>query len=564
MGNFTKKYLTIDDLLSFCMQSKLDNFSAKDAGGPIIVQSFGKIKTEDTTTMGLTPCTLMACHTELNRNKSFIEESVMNNALASFSNRPILGYIHQLEDGTWNFWDHRMSIEEDGDETRIEYLESPIGVIPESCNAHLEYDEEHDKNYVVVNGFLYDDYGNRAIEIIQENGGNVDVSVELAINSMSYNAKENYLNIEDFTFMGVTCLGKTPDGTIVHPGMEGANLKLDNFSATQNSMFSNDCQNKMIEILEKLNDTLSNFNTNIQKGGNVKMNTFEILLEKYGKTVEDVTFDTEGLSDEELEAKFKEAFEDAEGDNGVSDNSADDGADDGSDDETDSNDDGSSDDTDNNDDTDGDVGEPEKFTKTFTVELSHEDVRYALYNLIRVYEEEDNEWYSIRSGYGNYFYMKGWCNNKLYKIGYTVDGENVALEGDRQEMFEIIVSESEKLAIEKLREDYSALEVQYNELKAFKETYDASVIKAQKTEILDKAEYECLADNADFAQLKSDMDKFSVEEVSTKADLIFAAHMKSKMEFSAKDDGKKTPKVIGFSADTKTEKKKKAYGKLFD
>ena len=555
MGNFTKKYLTIDDLLSFCMQSKLDNFSAKDAGGPIIVQSFGKIKTEDTTTMGLTPCTLMACHTELNRNKSFIEESVMNNALASFSNRPILGYIHQLEDGTWNFWDHRMSIEEDGDETRIEYLESPIGVIPESCNAHLEYDEEHDKNYVVVNGFLYDDYGNRAVEIIQENGGNVDVSVELAINSMSYNAKENYLNIEDFTFMGVTCLGKTPDGTVVHPGMEGANLKLDNFSATQNSMFSNDCQNKMIEILEKLNDTLSNFNTNIQKGGNVKMNTFEILLEKYGKTVEDVTFDTEGLSDEELEAKFKEAFEDAEGDNG---------ADDGSDDETGGDDDGSSDDADNNDDTDGDVGEPEKFTKTFTVELSHEDVRYALYNLIRVYEEEDNEWYSIRSVYDNYFYMQGWCNNKLYKIGYTVDGENVALEGDRQEMFEIIVSESEKLAIEKLREDYSALEVQYNELKSFKETYDASVLKTQKTEILDKAEYECLAENADFAQLRADIDNYSVEEVTTKADLIFAAHMKSKMEFSAKDEDKKKPKVLGFSVDTKSEKKKKAYGKLFD
>ena len=46
MSNFTRKYLTIDDLLSFCMQSKLDNFSAKDAGGPIIVQSFGKIKTD--------------------------------------------------------------------------------------------------------------------------------------------------------------------------------------------------------------------------------------------------------------------------------------------------------------------------------------------------------------------------------------------------------------------------------------------------------------------------------------------------------------------------------------
>lgn len=559
MGKFVRKYLTIDDLLSFCMQSKIDNFSANDAGGPIIVQSFGKIKTEDTTTMGLTPCTLMACHTELNRNKSFIEDSVMNNALASFSNRPILGYIHQLEDGSWNFWDHRMSIEEDGDETRIEYLESPIGVIPESCNAHLEYDEEHDKNYVVVNGYLYDDYGNRAVEIIQENGGNVDVSVELAINSMSYNAKENYLNIEDFTFMGVTCLGKTPDGSVVHPGMEGANLKLDNFSAKQNSMFSEDCQNKMIEVLEKLNDTLSNFNTNTQKGGNVEMNTFEILLEKYGKTVEDVTFDIEGLSDEELEAKFKEAFEDSDGDNGTDDGAGNDASDEGSDGEGNGQFDDGDDDT--ADDGNGTDGEPKKFTKTFTVELSHDDIRNALYTLIRQYENDD-EYFYIREVFDSYFVMQDWWNNKIYKQSYAIDGENVSLEGDRIEVYEILVTKEEKDALDALKENYSALEAQYNELKEFKSNYDESVIKAQKTDILDKAEYECLAENQEFSQLRADMDKYSVEEISTKADLIFAAHMKSTMEFSVHDDGKKKPKVLGFNVETKSTKKK-AYGKLF-
>ena len=112
-------------------------------------------------------------------------------------------------------------------------------------------------------------------------------------------------------------------------------------------------------------------------------------------------------------------------------------------------------------------------------------------------------------------------------------------------------------------EEYEILKADYDELKAFKETYDASVVEAQKTEILDKVEYECLAENAEFIQLRADMDKFSVEEVSTKADLIFAAHMKSKMEFSAKDEVKKKPAVLGFSVDTKTDKKKKAYGNLF-
>ena len=36
---------------------------------------------------------------------------------------------------------------------------------------------------------------------------------------------------------------------------------------------------------------------------------FEKLLEKYGKTIEDITFEYEGLSDEELEAKFSAEFE---------------------------------------------------------------------------------------------------------------------------------------------------------------------------------------------------------------------------------------------------------------
>jgi hypothetical protein len=107
------------------------------------------------------------------------------------------------------------------------------------------------------------------------------------------------------------------------------------------------------------------------------------------------------------------------------------------------------------------------------------------------------------------------------------------------------------------------LKADYAVLKEFKSNYDESVMKAQKTEILDKAEYECLAENEAFAQLRTEMDNYSVEEISTKADLIFAAHMKSTMEFSATGESKKAPKVISFGAETKKEKKKRAYGNLF-
>ena len=554
-----KKYLTIEDLLTFCKQSNMNTFSAKDAGGPIIIQSFGEMNTSDTSTMGLTPCTLQACHTELNRNHSFIEDSVMQNALASFSNRPILGYVHQLDDESWDFWDHRMEIEEDGDKARVEYLERPIGVIPESCNAHLEYDEDYKKNYVVVNGYIYDDYGNRALDIIKENDGKVSVSVELAINSMSYNAKENYLNIEDFTFLGVTCLGKSPDGTVIEPGMEGSNLKLDNFSAKQNSMFTTNenYQEKLIKTLEKLNGVLESFNNNSEEKGCDTMNKFEELLAKYHKEASDITFETEGLSDDELEAKFAEMFEDEEP----------------------KNDDGEGVD---NGEGEGD-NDPEPITTeeeacgkkkkkcsidengnmSVFFEISHEDIRGALFNLIGIYEEEDNDWFWITNVYDDYFIFENWDGNKLYKQAYSVDGDNVALSGDRQEVFKMILTESEKLAIEKMRDDYSALEAKYNELKTFKDNYEAAQLQAQKDAIFARSEYSVLVEDEAFKALVADAEKFSVEEVEAKADLIFAAHMKSVMKFDSNNKDAKKPNVIGINFNKK-EDKKSPYGRLFD
>lgn len=553
-----KKYLTIEDLLTFCKQSNMNTFSAKDAGGPIIIQSFGEINTSDTSTMGLTPCVLQACHTELNKNHSFIEDSVMQNALASFSNRPILGYVHQLDDESWDFWDHRMKIEEDGDEARVEYLERPIGVIPESCNAHLEYDEDRKKNYVVVNGYIYDDYGNRALDIIKENDGKVSVSVELAINSMSYNVKENYLNIEDFTFMGVTCLGKMPDGTVVQPGMEGSNLKLDNFSAKQNSMFAinEKFQEKLIKTLEKLNGVLEGFNNNSKEKGCDKMGKFEELLQQYNVTAEDITFEIEGLSDEDLEAKFKEAFED----------------------NTSTGDDSSvNEETENvsaSESNDGEVSSSE-FThkKTYSVgedgnmtvsfEISHEDIRGALYTLLEVYEQEDNEWYWVTNVFDNYFIFENWDGNKLYKQSYVVDGDNVSLSGDRQEVFKMILTESEKLAIEKMREGYAALEAKYNELQTFKDNYDAAQVKAQKDAIFAREEYSVLAEDDAFKALVSDATRFSVEEVESKVKSIFADFVIKTGEFSTKKDDKKMG-AMHFSTKSVDEANKKPYGSLFN
>ena len=577
-----KKYLTIEDLLAFCKQSNMNTFSAKDAGGPIIIQSFGEISAGDTTTMGLTPCTLQACHTELNKNQSYIEDSVMKKALSSFSNRPILGYVYQLDDGSWDFWDHRMKIEEDGDETRVEYLERPIGVIPESCNAHLEYDEEQQKNYVVVNGYIYDDYGNRALDIIKANNGKVWVSVELGINAMSYNAKENYLNIEDFTFLGVTCLGKNPDGTVVQPGMEGSNLKLDNFSAKQNSMFSEnaDYQEKLIKTLEKLNGVLERFNINSDKKGGNEMDKLNELLTKYGKTGSDITFETEGLSDEELEAKFKEVFGDNTSESDaepiVTEEEACGKKKKKCSDEDDEpvateeeacgkkkkkcSDEGSEEYDEPIAIEDEACGKKKKKCSNedeafvLKYELSHDDIRAALYQLLDEYSDNGycNCW--IAEVYDNKFVYQDYSDGKYYRRGYTKDGDNVSLMDNRIEVFNEWLSKEEKDALDTLKADYA-------ELKSFKENYEAAQVKAQKDEVFAKKSYEKLAGVEAFEELKKNAENFSLDEVINKAKIIYADFME-KAEVP-EEESKKSPRVIGVSFNQK-EKTKKAYGNLFN
>lgn len=538
-----KKYYTLDDLYNFCKENNFSKFSAKENGGPIVVQSLGEFEASQISSQGLVPVTLQACHTELNRNNSFISEETMTNALSSFANKPILGYIHQLDDGTYDFYTHNISYVEDEnteDGVRVEYDERPIGVIPESCNAKLEYDKEKDKTYVVVTGYIYEDYGNRAVEILQNNGGKTKVSVEIAVNEMSYNAKEGYLNIDDMYFMGVTCLGKTPDGETVQEGMEGSNLKLDNFSIKENSMFSFDYSEKIVDLLSNINDKLDGIsNTQFnEKGVESNMNHFEELLELYGVTTEDVDFNYENMTDEELDAKFEEMFKckkkecsEEEDDQEAQDEANEEGQ----------------------DDADGEDEENDKYELKY--ELSHDDIRSGLYELLAA-QSDNGYWYSwIIEVYDNKFIYEDCLENKCYRQSYTKDGDNIAFDGDKVEVFSEWLTQSEKDALDALKADYASL-------KQFKENYDADVLMAQKNEIFNSAEYAEIKDSEDFKAIVKDAEKYSVDEIKVKCDLIFASYMKTKFSFASEKEA--TKHTVGVNLNEKPKKNRKTYGGLFD
>ena len=564
----SKRLLFIEDLYDFYSNTykRSTRFDASKTGSPIVVQVHGKVNFEETNkdTEGLLPVHLQACHTNLNINGSNISESVMTSALPSFSNRPILGYIHNVN-GQDEFYSHNMHEDEDGN---IVYDEVPVGIVPESCNAQLVYDEEKGKTYCEVDGYIFEEYS-KAAEILQREG-ECSVSVELSIRSLSYNAKEKYLDIEDFFFSGVTILGKTPNGDTVMPGMEKSNIKLADFSEKNNSLFAK-YENQLIEFqarLEKLESTCAN--TYYSKEGGNETNMFEKLLEKYGKTVEDITFDYAELSDEELEAKFAEMFEEAEtGTDGSGDEPSTDGEGDGTADapETDTNtdDDGEGSDDgegegDNSDDGEGNE-QYEKLVRTF--EISHEDTRYALYNLLSAYEESDNEWYWITNVYDSYFVYENWEGTKIYRQDYAKDGDNVSFENERIELFKELLTASEKAELDAMRSNYAAL-------KEFKENVEKNELTTQKNELINSDKYAVIAEkdeegnytNEAFAKLVSEMDNYSLAELETQIKVIHSDFMAEHSNFSAKPEEKKTTSVKTFTNVSSTKKTNSRYGNL--
>lgn len=152
----------------------------------------------------------------------------MEQALPSLKDRPILGDIVKLDDGTYDFFSHDFEVDEDTGE--ITYIEKPIGVTQDTENAYLEYDEERDVYFVIVCGVIWEEYGNQAADIIRRKNG-TKVSVELSISDLSFNSKEKYLEINDFYFSGITCLGTNPETNVkIEEGMEGSRLDLTTFN----------------------------------------------------------------------------------------------------------------------------------------------------------------------------------------------------------------------------------------------------------------------------------------------------------------------------------------------
>lgn len=521
MSNRIKKILTIEQLYQFCQSQNFVRFSSKNSGYQLAVSvptTFEIEKEIDEAHRGMMKLKFKIFHDGINRNGSKVPHDSAERAMKTIPDRPVLAAIHQLDNGDWDFKAHEMEfIENDDGEIEILYLEKQVGSFS-SEPAFWEYDDKLDKNFVCAYAYIPREY-TKACEIIERKNGTKN-SVELSIDELLYDAKDNCLVLEEFYVSGSTLLGSEPDGTEIGEGMIGSRADIVEFSKEINSAFFSS-EEKIIAMLEKIDNKISDISIdkNSKEGGKAQiMDKFNELLNQYGKTVEDITFDYSELSDEELEAKFAELFGETPSEDDPKEGQEDDNADnnDTDDDLVNENEPDNEDDSETNPETDeenfeGNVSEKNQFA------LSLQDKINALCNLVSVtYEEADNEWYGITVFENpNYVVMHGYFQGRHFKQSYKEENGEFSLVGDRTQVYEQFLTKEEIDALDSMRSEYSAL-VEY------KANVEKAEFETKKKALLDDERFDMIKETDAYKEILNDVDKFSLEELETKLKIVVA------------------------------------------
>ena len=553
-----RRIMTVDELYSFCLKNNFLNFDSKEFGKELVVEmpaNFEKSNDDtDKMTEGLTPFVSRAFHDHINLNKSEIKEQDFKDNLPSSNLRPILANIKKDEEtGELDFGSHDYHIEkvkevdENGKEFTVEktvYDEQPIGVI-DGSKTSIEYDEEAKVNRAVLHGYLYNEYCQDAIDILNRRG-TVDCSVELVIRQMSMDGKTKSLVLNDFYVAGLTLLSAK-----TKPGMAGSNFKIEDFSLENETQ---SFEKQLIEMQAKLNELEARFNINntIRKEEEIEVENKEN-FEEVTETVE-VT-ETEETTEEEVT---------------VTENESEETVDETSEDET----------VDTEDETteikeDNACGGCSSSTKkkkknsiecsytvndeTKTYAVSLDEKISAIHCLVNdTYAEADNTYYGV-SVYDSYVIMQDWCSGRYFKQSYMDENDTYTLTGDRVEVYAEFVTKDELNELNDMRSNYSTVVNELNQYKYNEEFADKMTVFEDEayTDYLETDEFKALMS-------KETVDKYSKEELAEKADAALGKFVKSTKTFSYTENKTKKPitSVKVFSDVNKTRKPSR-YGDLF-
>lgn len=472
----------------------------------------------------------------------------------SIVNCPILADVQKYTDidgqEYYDFAGHTMEPmpdpEHDG-ETRMNYIERVVGIIPANANIELRKEYNDSREYLHTDGLIFEEHGNLTASILRRRK-EVACSVEIAVNKMHYDLERSVLVIDDFQFLGVTLLGKA-----VPPGMEGATAYTTFEDVAQHSDNITAALRPLVTQMERLQATVAGI---INKEGGKTM-ILNDLLKKYNVSLDDLSFDYTIMTDAELEDAFASAFEADDSADGTSEGTDDTSGSNGGTEDSDATESGETDpDGGEESGKDGEGQEPEpepddpepedpepeslpnddeqeqnRKTRRYrhiaernvlsvTFEVTYTDLMQALYDALENDEKMFGWVHDVLLDTNEVIYSyfsRDYSGSHYRKRSYTFDGSSITALGNPVEVKSRFLTEEEWNMIDQMRSTYDTMRT---ELQGYQDREAAN----QKAELMVSSDYALISETPEFKTL--DITHFSVDELRNKLDQMLLAKVK--------------------------------------
>ena len=508
-----------------------------------------------------TLCKVYVQSTNKNRNGSYMSKERILAMLPTLNYCPVVGHIIECTDNEGNkhkfIGGHDWTITEDWE---IKDLTVPYGVVVEdSFNWEIVDEYGTDVEYLTANAIIWTGRYPELNETLYSDEIWWNQSMELNISQYrTLEEDSNYMELLEWTYSALCLLGKADaDSTNGHtdpkehtePAFISAKVIPIEFSKSEFS-------NLMDEMKEKISFCFNNQTSNIgidinsDKGGKNLDKKLEI-LQKFNKTVEELDFSIDEMSEEELETKMEELF-----------------------------------------------GEKDPEPTTAPVVPSSEPIAFsATYNQKRQALRNALDPIVVKDEDGNYveetyFYVEDFSDEYVYvekdhwtdedykctfgRFGYTFDEATLTatLTSEFEEMVKMWLTLEEKERLEKERlekeakfealekefneykENYSVSNEEFEELKTYKSNKEAEERKFAEDTLF--ADYEeTIGETEEFKALKEKASEFSLDALKKECLCIVGMY-----SMTNKSKETKKPDSLKFSFEPK-EDDEEPYGGLF-
>ena len=146
--------------------------------------------------------------------------------------------------------------------------------------------------------------------------------------------------------------------------------------------------------------------------------------------------------------------------------------------------------------------------------------------------------------------FQGFFNNQIFGQKYSKDGDTVALEGERYELFEELLTATEKAELDSMRSNYSSIQMELN-------SYKEAESFADKMTVFNDESYAQFLETPEFKELmlEENVKKYSKEELEDKANIVFSKLVKKNKTFALETSTEERAKAHAVFAFGRIEQK---------